>query len=236
MMRRLAMMERVSRIALVCTGVAFLCFAAFVIWPLRSTLQESKATVHDSGDVARGVRDQIAPTAHSVGLILRNAAVVTDETAKASVAQKQYWGKISEQTSDAIGDTQDTVKKVGELADATKAQIAPIGTRFQTTLDDTNTLLSTTNEQVAKAGPLMVSATQFTDDADKALTNPEAAACLVNFRRISGAWAGISEDAQKKLHGVLNQAKPSGFGMVMEGVRMAGPVGEVLYYFSNIRR
>jgi hypothetical protein len=199
-------------------------------------LQESKTTVHDSGDVARGVRDQIAPTAHSVGIILGRAAVTSDEMARASVAQKQYWGKISEQTADAIGDTQDTVKKMGEVADAAKAQIAPIATRFQTTLDDTNTLLSTTNEQVAKAGPLMVSATSFVGHADKALTNPELAASMVNFQRISGAWAGMSEDAQKKLHATLYPAKPSGFGMVMEGVRMAGPVGEVLYYFSNIRR
>ncbi len=219
-----------------CGALLFVAAIYYVLSPLRSATLESKATIRDSGDVARGVREQIAPTAKSVGIILKGATVASDEMAKSSIEQKKYWKQISVHTNDAIGDAQDAIKEWGALGFATRAQIMPIGTRLQTTLERTSALLLTTNNQVEKVGPLVASATRFTDDADQALTNPELAASLVNFRRISGAWAGMSEDAQKKLHATFYPVKPSRFGMVMDGIRLAGPVGEILYNFSNIRR
>jgi hypothetical protein len=199
MMRTLAIVARVSQVVLRCAAIAFLGYLAFVLWPLRAAVQESQKTIHAAGEVVHGVQEQIAPTAHSVGIILKGAAVTSDEVARASVAQKQYWSTVSEHTIDAIGDAQDAIKKWGSVGSATQEQIAPTFTRFQTTLDRTNALLATTEDQVQKTGPLLLSATSFVDHADGLIADPATRGSLINLQRFSGAAAGLTEDTQKPL-------------------------------------
>jgi hypothetical protein len=118
---------RASQVAFYCCGaILFVAGTYYILSPLKSATTETRTTMHDSGDVVREVKPQIAPAGQTVGLILRNAAVITDETAKASTAQKEYWKTLSTQTSDLIGDTQGTVKSWGGLAEDTRAEFATL--------------------------------------------------------------------------------------------------------------
>jgi hypothetical protein len=234
-MRRFVIAERVSQVAFYCCGALLFCtLVYYVLFPLRGTTLETQSTMGAVGTVTRTVQPQIAPAAHTVGIILERSAVVTDEAAKASVAQKSYWTQLSQHTVDMIGDTQDAVKSYGALAETARGQLPETLQRANAALGSLNTTLLTVNTQVGGIGPFFSSATQFTNDADASLKNPELIASLANFRRISGAWAGMSEDAQKKFHSIIDPAKPSHFGMIMDGVRVAGPVGELVYDLTNI--
>jgi ABC-type transporter Mla subunit MlaD len=197
---------------------------------------ESKTTIHDTGDVSRGVREQVQPAARTVGIILRNAAVITDETAKASTAQKEYWKTASEKTSGLIAETQTTVDKYGDLADTAKGQLPGSFGKLNGALDDAGNTLRVAGQQLATIGPVMTSAKALVDDVDAGLKNPELAAARKSAARILAAWAAGSEDVQKKLHGSLFPAQKNHFNLVMDGVRLAGPIGEVLYDFTNIHR
>jgi hypothetical protein len=96
------------------------------------------------------VQPLIKPTSQNVNAILLQTGIASGAVAQAAIEQRTYWQKASANTVDLIGDAQDAVKSWGALGATAKAQIEPTFSRFQTTLDRTNTLLATSKDQVVK--------------------------------------------------------------------------------------
>jgi hypothetical protein len=215
-------------------AAAFLAVMWYVLAPLSMATIETLSTLHDGADLVHLIKPQIAPAAHTVGIILQRSAVVTDEAAKASVAQRQYWNSISENTSELLTEARVTARKYGDVADTVNAQLPVVFTGLNDASDAAKTSLLTSNTEMIKLGIFFDEATGLVRDARAGLDNPELAESRKSLARILLAWAAGSEDVQKKLHNTLYPAHQSRFGMVMTGVRVAGPVGELVYNLSNI--
>lgn len=211
---------------------AFLVYAGWVLWPLRPAIQEAGRTVHDGGEVARDLHEQTKPgsaTVKIVGTILTRAAVITDETAKASTAQQTYFKALKTGSDGLISDARTSVQQLGTAAGkigGAAEQIGGVGSVVQTRLPNTFRLVNgvlgdagdallTANGQMGKIGPLFESGTRLIGDVDEALKNPELADARRNFARISAAWAGTSEDLQGSVHRVTH---PGRFGRVLGAV------------------
>ena len=227
---RLAIAARAAQIGLRCTGIAFLVYMAFVLWPLRTAIQESQKTLHDSGELVRTVKPLVVPTSQNVNAILVQAGIATGQMAQASIEQRTYWQQLSMHSIDAIGDAQDAIKDWGSLGRSFEAQIAPTFSRFHSTLDSTNMLLGTANDQVVKVGPFLMAATGFVGHADALVADSNLRGSLVNLNRFSGSAALFMGDTQRKFHGWYFPARQNWFKQGLLYVPVAERIAEFGFY------
>lgn len=220
---------RISQIALRCAGIGFLAYLGFVIWPVRSALQEGRRTVQDAGDAVREVKPQIQPTQKAIGVILRNAAVITDETAKASTAQKAYWNTLSAKTSRFLDDTGATVTSIRSSADTLNSQLAEVGPLLRSGKTAVDNLSFTLTNRV---DPLLVSGNTLVNSSNAFISDPNLQSTFANFASGSRSFALAADDGQRWFHTALypDRKRVSGWRLLWQGVPLAGRVAEAVYY------
>lgn len=198
--------------------ITFLITGALAFWGVRQAAQEIQPTVKAYGDMARTVQLLIKPTAQNVNAILLQAGIASGEMAQASIEQRKYWQAVSEHTIDAIGDAQDAIKTWGSVGSTAQAQIDPTFTRFQT-------LLSSSNDQMVKFGPLLSSSTSLVGHVDGLVGDPAMHDSIVNLRGFTGNVNLFMSDVQHVTHRFAYRPKQSIgrrlFGLVPLAERMA---------------
>jgi ABC-type transporter Mla subunit MlaD len=224
-LKTLAKLGRISQIALRCAAIAFLCYLAFVIWPARAVIQETRMSVRDMGEVAREVKPQIHPAAKTIGIILRNAAVMTDEAAKASTAQQQYLQK----TSKLIDTTDSAVASVKTAADTLNTQLTEVGPLLRSGKTAVDSFSFTLTNRV---DPLLVSSNTLVNSSNALVSDPNLHSTVANFSAGSHSFALMADDSQRWLHGTLfPDRKPiSKWRLAWRAIPLSGRVAEAIYY------
>jgi hypothetical protein len=133
-----------------------------------------------------------------------------------------------------------TIDDLGALTRNADASITAMRTESEPLFRSANTLLTTADAQLTHVAPLLDSWTVAGQDVHTRLADPNLAASIANFRRVSGAWAGISEDSERKWHSWLYPPPPkTKLGHVWRGintgVRLALPGAQLGYYVNGVR-
>lgn len=180
-------------------------------------------------EAARAAKDTLVHADKAVGEAARAAEKSVTASRDTDEAMKNVNGLVLKlgKTADAATGA---VNNLGSVASSAQAQIEPTFTRFQTTLDRTNSLLSTTSDQVVKVGPFLTSATTFMGSANGLVSDPALHGSLVNIQGFMLNMQGISGDVGHVTHRFAYPPKQNVLQRVWALTPLAKDVAEMGYY------
>jgi len=186
------MLRMAGIFAAVCCGLFF--------WQLRNTARELQFSVRDGDAAIRDVQRRLDDTSQNLNAALIQAGLATDEARRASVEQRQYWSRISQETIALIGDADRTINGLNETQAGVGRDLHGTSQAAEAALQEVAPLLRELQKTTARANVLA-------GDPNIERSIQSFANSAENLDRTMVSVAGVAHDVQTRIHDMTKPKK-----------------------------
>ncbi len=178
--------------ALVCCGL--------FLRQLQNTARELQVSIQDGDAAIKDVQRRLDDTSQNLNAALIQAGLATDEARRASVEQRQYWSRISQETIALIGDADRTVNGLNETQ-------AGVGRDFHGTSQEAEAALKEVAPLLRELQGTAARANSLVGDPNIGRSIQSFASSAENLDRTMVSVAGVAHDVQARVHDLTKPRK-----------------------------